>query len=92
MEAVGVGIHIADEQLVKRIERIARRERREELDVIAEAVELYEEQAQASESHSFLLSIVGLGSSQERDISERDEEILSREIDPLRGWNLGDRS
>jgi uncharacterized protein (UPF0335 family) len=87
-----VGIHIADEQLVKRIERIARRERREEVEVIAQAVELYEEKAQVSESRSFLLSIVGLGRSQERDISERDEEILSSEIDPIRGWDLGERS
>jgi hypothetical protein len=92
MEAVTVGIHIADEKLVKRIERIARRERREEVEVIAQAVELYEENAQVSESRSFLLSIVGLGSSQERDISERDEEILSSEIDPIRGWDLGESS
>lgn len=36
----------------------------------------------------FLLSIAGLGESQENDISERDEEILSSEIDPIRGWRL----
>jgi hypothetical protein len=87
-----VGIHIVDEGLVQRIERIARRERREEVDVIAQALELYEGQEETTEGRSFLLAIAGLGSSTEGDISERDEEILSREIEPLRGWSLGDRS
>lgn len=71
-----MSIHIVDEQLVQRIERIARRERRKETDVIAEAVQLYETKAEAAEGRSFLLSIAGLGGSKERDISERDEEIL----------------
>ena len=35
----------------------------------------------------FLLSIAGLGAAEE-DLSERDEEILSEEIDPVRGWSL----
>lgn len=35
---------------------------------------------------NFLLSIAGLGSSGETDISERDEEILAQEIDPIYGW------
>lgn len=35
---------------------------------------------------AFLLSIAGLGASEEDDISERDEEILASEIDPIRGW------
>lgn len=37
---------------------------------------------------SFLLSIAGLGNSGQQDISERDEEILRNEIDPVYGWNL----
>jgi hypothetical protein len=86
-----MGIHIVDERLVQRIERIARRERREEADVIAQALELYEEKTEAVEGRSFLLAIAGLGSSEGGDISERDEEILSREIDPL-GWSLRDQS
>jgi hypothetical protein len=85
-----MGIHILDEQLIERIERIARREQREEVDVIAQAVELYEEKAVTAKSYSFLLSIADLGSSREGDISTRDEEILSREVDPLRGWAAGD--
>lgn len=35
---------------------------------------------------SFLHAIAGLGSSGQQDISERDEEILSTEIDPIYGW------
>ena len=38
--------------------------------------------------NSFLLSIAGLGASTEKDISERDEEILANEVNPLRGWSL----
>lgn len=36
---------------------------------------------------NFLLSIAGLGEAEE-DLSERDEEILSEEIDPVRGWSF----
>ena len=39
-------------------------------------------------SENFLLSVAGLGSSAEKDISERDEEILANEVDPIRGWSL----
>ncbi|TYQ25871.1 hypothetical protein PseudUWO311_14340 [Pseudanabaena sp. UWO311] len=38
--------------------------------------------------NSFLLSIVGLGASTEKDVSERDEEILANEVNPIRGWSL----
>ena len=34
----------------------------------------------------FLLSIAGIGESGETDISERVEEILAQEIDPIKGW------
>ena len=36
----------------------------------------------------FLTEIAGLGRSGQPDISERDEEILRNEIDPVYGWNL----
>lgn len=36
---------------------------------------------------SFLLAIAGIGAGEET-LSERDEEILAREIDPIRGWTL----
>jgi len=39
-------------------------------------------------SSSFLLAVAGLGNSGQEDISERDEEILGNEIDPVSGWNL----
>lgn len=37
---------------------------------------------------NFLVTVAGLGSSSQQDISERDEEILRNEIDPVYGWNL----
>ena len=37
----------------------------------------------------FLLAIAGIGSGEE-DVSERDEEILTQEIDPIRGWSFDD--
>jgi hypothetical protein len=38
-------------------------------------------------SSSFLAAVAGLGNSGQQDISERDEEILRNEIDPVRGWS-----
>jgi hypothetical protein len=38
-------------------------------------------------SNQFLMSIAGLGESEETDLSERDEEILASEIDSLRGFH-----
>ena len=43
---------------------------------------------QEDSGSTFLLSIAGLGTSDEDDLSERDEEILATEIDPVRGWGL----
>lgn len=47
-------------------------------------------QSQKSDSNAsnFLLAVAGLGASSQTDISERDEEILHNEIDPIYGWNL----
>lgn len=45
------------------------------------------ENAQQKKGNSFLLSIAGIGESEETDVSERDEEILAQEIDPIRGWS-----
>ena len=44
------------------------------------------QQQKIESSSSFLQSIAGLGSSQEHDISERDEEILQHEIDTTYSW------
>lgn len=43
---------------------------------------------QPAAGSAFLLSIAGIGASTETDLSERDEEILANEVDPLRGWSL----
>jgi len=37
----------------------------------------------------FLLAIAGIGTGGE-NLSEQDEEILTQEIDPIRGWGFGD--
>jgi hypothetical protein len=42
----------------------------------------------SSNAANFLLDIAGLGNSGQQDVSERDEEILRAEIDPVHGWNL----
>jgi hypothetical protein len=83
-----VDIRITDEKLVQQIERLARRERCPEEQLIARALHLYEEKAQTTGASSFLLAIVGLGSSGEGDVSERDEEILATEVDSVHGWHL----
>jgi hypothetical protein len=36
---------------------------------------------------NFLLSVAGLGKSGQQNVSERDEEILLNEIDPVYGWS-----
>ena len=46
-----------------------------------------EKQAQQP-SANFLLSVAGLGDSAEKDVSERDEEILADGVDPIRGWSV----
>jgi hypothetical protein len=40
------------------------------------------------QASSFLMAIAGLGSSNQQDVSERDEELLRNEIHPIYGWNL----
>ena len=42
----------------------------------------------SSSQSNFLISVTGLGHSAQQDISERDEEILRTETDPVHGWNL----
>lgn len=41
----------------------------------------------SNNASSFLLAVAGLGTSDQHDISERDEEILRNEVDPVYGWN-----
>ncbi|MBW4557063.1 MAG: hypothetical protein KME59_14165 [Trichormus sp. ATA11-4-KO1] len=37
---------------------------------------------------NFLFAVAGLGKSGQQDVSERDEEILRNEINPVYGWNI----
>jgi hypothetical protein len=60
------------------------------LDYLQFRVESPTQSAQSKQSASgsdFLLSIAGIGTAG-ADISERDEEILAKEIDPVRGWSF----
>ena len=41
-----------------------------------------------SHQSNFLSSVTGLGQSGHQDISERDEEILRTETDPVHGWKF----
>jgi hypothetical protein len=41
----------------------------------------------SGQSANFLVSVAGLGHSGQQDVSERDEEILRNEIDPVYGWS-----
>jgi len=50
-------------------------------------VELPIQPKQSEAGAGFLLSIAGIGEAEE-DLSERDEEILAEEIDPVRGWGF----
>ena len=81
-------IHISDEKLIQRIERLAEQEQRQLIEIINRAVQLYEQRGEVSGTSPFLLSIAGLGSSGKSDISERDEEILASEVDATYGWNV----
>jgi predicted transcriptional regulator len=82
-----MNIQIVDQDLVQQIEQIAATEQRSPEQIVAEALRLYATQKQKVSGVSFLLSIAGQGRSGERDVSERDEEILAAETDPVRGWH-----
>ena len=50
--------------------------------------EISEQESEAKGGTAFLVSIAGLGASGVEDISERDEEILQNEVDPIHGWSI----
>ena len=77
-----MSIQILDEKLIQQIERLAQQERRQQVEIIARALHLYEERLEATDTSPFLLAIAGLGSSGQEDIAEHDEEIVAAEIDP----------
>jgi len=83
-----MSIQIIDQNLVRQIEQIAAAEQRTPEQVVADALRLYTTQRQKMSGVAFLLSIAGQGRSTESDVSERVEEILATEIDPIRGWRV----
>ncbi len=83
-----MGIQVVDEKLIHQIKEIALQERRTPEQVVAEALQMYAARARKISGVSFLLSIAGQAESDEDDVSERDEEILAAEVDPVRGWRV----
>ena len=79
-------IQIENPTLIEQIKQIATSEKQTPEQVIAEAIRFYAAHAQKVPGISFLRSIAGQGASTETDVSQRDEEILASEIDPIRGW------
>ena len=83
---------MADEDTFLELKAIARRENKSTSQVIREALAEYVVTHRAEGRHKNpLLALVGLGESDgETDVSERAEEILAAEMDPIRGWSLCD--
>jgi len=81
---------MADEGTLLELKAIAQRQGKSTCQVIREALAEYVVTHRAGGQHKNpLLALVGLGeSNEETDVSERDEEILAAEIDPIRGWSL----
>ncbi len=46
------------------------------------------QQKKEKSSVNFLVSVAGIGNSGNNNVSERDEEILANEVDPIRGFSL----
>ena len=47
-----------------------------------------EVEAKTTSGSAVLLAIAGIGESDDAQVSERDEEILANEVDPIHGWRL----
>ena len=83
---------MADEDTLLELKAIAQRENKSTSQVIREALAKYVVTHRAEGRYKNpLLALVGLGESDgETDVSERAEEILAAEIDPIRGWSYRD--
>jgi hypothetical protein len=76
-------------EVLHSIEELADKEKRTPSEIVADALELYKSQKKKKMTGvEFLLSIAGQGQSNQDDVSERDEEILASEVDPIRGWHV----
>ena len=83
---------MAEEDTLLELKAIAQRQGKSTSQVIREALAEYVVTHRAEGRHKNpLLALVGLGESNgETDVSERAEEILAAEIDPIRGWSYRD--
>ena len=80
---------VLEPDVLQKIEELAGNEKRTPSEIVADALELYQSQKKKKMSGvEFLKSIAGHGRSNEDDVSERDEEILASEVDPIRGWHV----
>ena len=76
-------------EVLHNLEELAEREKRTPSEIVADALELYKStKGKKLSDIEFLKAITGIGSSEEDDISERDEEILASEVDLIRGWRV----
>ncbi len=73
---------LADNDLMLEIKYLAAQQGKTVTAVVQEALAEYV----AAHRQPRRISIIGIGESEEDDISERVEEILRAEIDPIYGW------
>ncbi len=86
---------MVEEDLLYELKQIAQRQNKSTSSVMREALAVYvAEQHKAAPPENPLLSIIGLGSSEEiMDLSDgKDEELLREGLHPLDGWSLKDDS
>lgn len=86
-----MNIKLEDQQLVRQLEQLAFSEKRPPEQIVADALKIYAAQMEKTSGIAFLRSIAGQGRSGHSDISTRDEEILTAEVDPIHGWQTGQR-
>ena len=100
IEKVAIYQHRTPEQVINDAFRLYLRSKQltSQLDLTLQQTKLSTDLAdetketQKTSGVSFLLSIAGQGTSEETDVSERDEEILATEIDPIYGWNTAKKN
>ena len=79
---------LADEQLLVEVKYVAARDGKTVTQVIHEALAEY----LVAHSRPRQLSIAGIGHSEAGEVSERVDEILRAEVDPVAGWSQGQSS
>jgi predicted transcriptional regulator len=81
---------VLNPEVLHKIEELAEQEKRTPSEIVADALQLYKAQKKKMSGVEFLLSIAGQGKSGQNNVSERDEEILASEVDPVLGWHVDD--